>query len=60
MLVYIIIGVLYMGLMEWYLSSGSDTSIPPMRMVDRAFHTLLWPISVMFAVIEFIKYFRNK
>jgi hypothetical protein len=60
MLIYIVIGVFYMGLMEWYLSSGTDTSIPPMRWLDRLFHILLWPISIAFAGIEFIKYFKKK
>ena len=57
MIVYILLGVVYAIWIEWFI--GTDKAIPKMRWLDRIFHVLLWPISAWYAVVEFVKYFRN-
>ena len=57
MLVYVIIGLVYMFLIEWYLRM--DKSVKSMRWLDRLFHIFLWPASISFAIYIIVKNLNN-
>jgi hypothetical protein len=59
MIIYIIIGLVYLGILEWYVTSGT-TEVPPFRIVDRLFHSLLWPVSIVVILIELVKAFNRR
>ena len=59
MIVYIIIGLVYLAILEWYVTSGT-TEVPPFRIPDRLFHSLLWPVSIVVLTYELIKALRRR
>lgn len=59
MIIYIIVGLIYLGLLEWYITSGT-TEVKPFRIPDRIFHCLLWPVSMIVLLIELVKAFNRK
>jgi hypothetical protein len=59
MIIYIIVGLIYLGILEWYITSGT-TEVPPFRIPDRLFHSLLWPVSMVVLLIELVKALRRR
>lgn len=58
MIIYLIVGLVYMFAIDWYVTSGT-TQVPPFRFVDRVFHCLLWPVSLLVVCIELVKALRR-
>lgn len=56
MVVYLVLGLVWGGWLEWYTTDNLEVKInSPWTWRERFFHTLLWPFSFSIFLYEFFK-----